>query len=120
MRKITLTKITCNSRSSGDASDEVFVMYQSDGDVILRYPLTGHHSMDDGDSWTLPDGGLSFDFEAGAFISLWDDDFALDAINAPDILGNKLFLNNWGGGDYDISGTNGASYTLTIKMANAD
>lgn len=116
---IELTSIVCNGTSDeGKSNDEVFMIYQADAGVPVRYPAAKNQPMNT-QSDTSKDilhvwyVNLVLNFDYEVLVTLWDDD--------PGSNSHSEFLVNY---DYTsasppasvtMSNHNGANYTLNAK-----
>jgi hypothetical protein len=119
---LKIESIICQHTSDLDGvlKDEVWLFYQPDGGVPVRYPYGAikTNSMAAGDVWTLgqpPDNPewppleVSFDYDLQ--ITLWEQDHALD-ISTTDFLGSFCFTGAESG-SADVSNGDSSKYTIT-------
>ncbi|HEX9000481.1 MAG TPA: hypothetical protein VGB07_11320, partial [Blastocatellia bacterium] len=84
---VHIASIVCEATAdTGNANDEVFVIWQADGGIPVRYPADNYQKMNttaDPDSdvvstWNIPAGDLNLTFEKEVLVTLWDSTVAID------------------------------------------
>ena len=106
---IQVTSIYCNSPSES-STDELYLICQSDGGLPLRVPagLNTTQEMEKGDTWTLSNLVLYFEYEV--LVTLWDHDMPYDP-NTATYLQSIDFQPGNGDGYRRLKNRNGADYT---------
>lgn len=129
MPTIKLTSIICYATSENglieEYNDEVFVIYQSDAGIPVRYPTTGYQRMnptadptnDVVQTWNISD--LEISFENEVLITLWDNDSPTGELNEPTFLINKDYRsdNYMDLLSFNMKNRNNANYTINIAVA---
>lgn len=112
---IQINSIICSDTSEGGVVDydEVYLVCQSDGGYPIRVPagVNARVKMEAGDTWTLPNLVLNFEYEV--LVTLWDHDLNYDP-NLATYLQSHDFLPGIGGGSVRLKNHNGADYTITF------
>lgn len=108
-----VTSIHCNATSEPNisAGDEVYLVCQADGGLPIRIPAGANKSqnMKKGDTWTLNDLVLNFQYEV--LVTLWDHDLNYDP-NLATYLQSYDFEPGTGSGSKHLTNLNGADYTI--------
>ncbi len=120
---IRITSIACHGTSDfGGANDEVYVIYQADAGVPVRYPPASYQRMnttaDPGkDVVQTWDMNLQLDFDYEVLVTLWDQDTSWNPNNS-EFLINADYTSSTPPSSYSMSNNNGASYTITAAPIN--
>lgn len=114
--KIKIEKIHCVQHSDPDQHDEVWLLAQSDGNVIQRYPpqATSTHSMTDGDDWVIDD--FTIEFDGCSNLTLYEQDLKLD-ISLTDFLGCTRFTSGASASSSPRICTNGTSSNYEVYFS---
>lgn len=111
---IEIKSIQCNATSESNISsgDEVYLVCQADGGLPIRVPrgINVGHKMKKGDTWTLDDLVLNFEYEV--LVTLWDHDLNYDP-NLATYLQSNDFPPGTGSGAIRLTNLNGADYTIS-------
>lgn len=112
---IKITSIACNGTSE-DGNDEVYIIYQADAGLPVRYPATSYQRMN-----TTADSAndvvqrwyftLELDFDYEVLVTLWDQDL-VGANNVSTFLINHDYTAGTPPASVSMSNNNGANYTI--------
>jgi hypothetical protein len=122
---VDITSIVCEATAdTGGNNDEVFVIWQADGGVPVRYPATGPQNMNSTASsnavstWNIPSKDLHLVFEKEAVVTLWDSQHSLDPSSAIYLMSYEYTAPGINPGypasatSYTMSNHNGGKYTI--------
>lgn len=122
---VDITSIVCEATAdTGGNNDEVFVIWQADGGVPVRYPATGPQNMNSTASsnavstWNIPSKDLRLIFEKEAVVTLWDSQHSLDPSSAIYLMSYEYTAPGINPGypasatSYTMSNHNGGKYTI--------
>lgn len=114
--RIQINSIKCNSTSE-TGHDEVYIVYQADAGIPIRYPLVpGYNAMEKGDTWDLT---LELSFDHEVLVTLWDQDISYLS-RYSDFLINCDFtvaaFNGQSTLSYNMINNNGANYTIAATL----
>lgn len=112
---VTITSITCKGTSES-GNDEVFILYQVDGGLPVRYPAEKYQRMNpkaDPSNNVLSTWGLNLDlnFDHEVLVTLWDNDSTTNW-NEPDFLVNIEYRADYFTSSYEMKNDNGADYVI--------
>ena len=118
---IKITSIQCYGTSEA-GNDEVYIYYQADAGLPVRYPTTSYQRMstsaDSSDdvvqTWNID---LVLDFDNEVLVTLWDQDLEGDN-NVSEFLVNCDYTSSNPPASYNMKNHNGANYTLNA-VSNA-
>lgn len=125
---VSITSIVCESTAdTGNANDEVFVIWQADGGIPVRYPATNYQKMNTTPStdvvstWTISAGDLDLVFEKEVLVTLWDSTITLDPSSAIYLMSYEYTAPGINPGypsseaSYTMSNHNAAEYTINAS-----
>ena len=118
---IMISSVACHGTSDvGDDNDEVYIYYQADAGLPVRFPAVSYQPMNTKDdpnddprknvvqTWNT---NLQLDFDYEVLVTLWDQD--VEGVNsASEFLINKDYTSG-AASTYNMVNNNGANYTIT-------
>lgn len=132
---VKITSIVCEATDDmGDANDEVFVIWQADGGIPVRYPADNYQRMNttaDPDknvvsTWNIPDGDLNLTFEKEVLVTLWDSTVGIDPSSSAYLMSYEYTAPGINPGypasetSYTMSNHNGAKYTINATAVTPE
>jgi hypothetical protein len=116
---IKITAIACNGTSE-DGNDEVYIIYQPDAGLPVRYPATSCQRMNisadpDNDVVQRWDFDLTLDFDYEVLVTLWDQD-VMGMNNVSTFLINHDYTAGAPPASVSMSNNNGANYTIYAEL----
>lgn len=122
---VSITSIVCEATAdTGGSNDEVFVIWQADGGIPVRYPTTNSQNMNSTASsnavstWTIPEGDLHLVFEKEVLVTLWDSQHTLDPSSSIYLMSYEYTASGINPGypgtetSYTMANHNDAKYTI--------
>jgi hypothetical protein len=131
---VHIASIVCEATAdTGNANDEVFVIWQADGGIPVRYPADNYQKMNttaDPDSdvvstWNIPAGDLNLTFEKEVLVTLWDSTVAIDPSSSVYLMSYEYTAPGINPGypasetSYTMSNHNGGKYTINASTVSA-
>lgn len=131
---VKINSIVCGATAdTGNANDEVFVIWQADGGIPVRYPADNYQRMnttaDPGSdvvsTWNIPAGDLNLTFEKEVLVTLWDSTVAIDPSSSIYLMSYEYTAPGINPGypasetSYTMSNHNGGKYTINASAVTA-
>lgn len=114
---IKITSIVCHGTSDvGGTNDEVYIYYQADAGLPVRYPATSYQRMNtsansSNDVVKTWDVDLVLNFDHEVLVTLWDQDIE-GLNNQSNFLINCDYTSDNPPASYNMKNHNGANYTI--------
>ena len=118
-QSIKITSIQCHgTNDTGGFNDEVYIIYQSDAGLPIRFPLFGSQNMNtsaDSGSNTVQQWNvdLVLDFDQEVLVTLWDSDEG--TAKRSDFLINCDYDSGNPPASFHMQNNNGADYTINAE-----
>lgn len=113
--RVTVTSITCKNTSESPHNDEVYIIYQADAGLPIRFPEdTSVISMNVSGSGetTTWNPNLQLDFDHEVLVTLWDRDSDIGLIS-PSFLANIEYRADYFVSSFDMTNHNDAHYVIS-------
>ncbi|MBA3879350.1 MAG: hypothetical protein C0500_06515 [Sphingobium sp.] len=119
---MTVTSINCKNTSETPHNDEVFIIYQADAGIPVRFPATSYQRMNTSadsandvvSTWTT---NLKLEFDHEVLVTLWDEDSKAD-LNKPTFLANVEYRADYFTSSWDMPNHNDAHYVINATKNN--
>jgi len=112
--RVTLTSINCKNTSETPHDDEVYIIYQADAGIPVRFPESNSIiSMNVSGSGSTTDWypNLQLDFDHEVLVTLWDRESNLGIIS-PSFLANSEYRADYFKSPVDMKNHNDAHYVI--------